>query len=522
MDLIKKNIHMNKLKCKSSLQMTLDNDFNVPDVKPDIEHLVKEQGDIRISDVKAMNGKLIVKGTLAFNVIYVSDDNSRPVYNLSGEIPFDEVINMEEGCSDDNVTVRWELEDLTAGMINSRKLSVKAVVRLNVTVEDIYDQETAVGVESDEDVRYMNKVFPITGIGISKKDTYRVKDEIHIPSNKANIFDIIYNEIDLRNVECRLMDQKFTIKGELPIFIMYIAEGDNIGLEYYETEIPFNGMIDCSGCSEDMIDNISCNILNKSLEIKPDSDGEQRIVDVEVVLDLDIKAYQEDEVEAISDVYSPRKECIPTYRDAVYENLLVKNSSKARIVDRVRVDESKPEMLQICHASGVVKIDEITPVVEGIEVDGVIDVSIMYISSDDEQPLNSMKGILPFNQMIEVKGMKPDCSYDVRPSLEQMSVNMLDSDEIEVKAVLSLNAIVFEKIVEKVMVDLQAEERDIETLQAMPSVIGYVVKPNETLWDIAKKFYTTMEDLQEMNDLDSNTVHSGDKLLILKQIDEVF
>lgn len=522
MDLIKKNIHMNKLKCKSSLQMTLDNDFNVPDVKPDIEHLVKEQGDIRISDVKAMNGKLIVKGTLLFNVIYVSDDNSRPVYNLSGEIPFDEVINMEEGCSEDDVTVRWDLEDLTAGIINSRKLSVKAVVRLNVSIEDIYDQETAVGVESDEDVRYMNKVFPITGIGISKKDTYRVKDEIHIPSNKGNIFDIIYNEVDLRNVECRLMDQKFTLKGEIPIFIMYIAEGDTAGLEYYETELSFNGMIDCGGCNEQMIDNITCSVLNKSLEIKPDSDGEQRIVDVEVVLDLDIKAYQEEEVEAISDVYSPKCECIPTYRDAVYENLLVKNSSKARVTDHIRVDESKPEMLQICHANGCVKMDEINMVEDGLEVEGVIDISIMYISSDDTQPLNSMKGVIPFTQLVEVRGINPDCSYEIKPSLEQMNVAMIDSDEIEIKAVLSLDVIVFQKIVEKIMVDLEAQDLDMEMIQAMPSVTGYIVKPNETLWDIAKKFYTTMEALQEMNELETTNVYPGDKILILKQMDEVF
>ena len=502
--------------------MTLDNDFNVPDVKPDIEHLVKEQGDIRINDVKTMNGKLVVKGTLAFNVIYISDDNSTPVHNLSGEIPFDEVINMEESCSDDDVTVRWDLEDLTAGIINSRKLSVKAVVRLNVTVEDIYDQETAIGVESDEDIRYMNKIFPITGIGVSKKDTYRVKDEIHLPSNKSNIYDIIYNEVDLRNVEYRLMDSKFTVKGELPIFFMYIGEGEDSSLEYYETEIPFNAMIDCGGCSEDMIDNITCNILNKSMEVKPDSDGEQRIVDVEVVLDLDIKAYQEDEVEAISDVYSPKKECLPTYREAIYENLLVKNGSKTRISDRIHVDESRPEMLQICHASGDVKIDDINIVEEGLEVEGVIDVSMLYISADDAKPLNNIKGVLPFTQVIEVKGMSKDCVYDVKPSLEQMSVNMLDSDEIEVKVVLSLSAIVFEKIVEKIMVELDYEDIELEKLQSMPSITGYVVKPNETLWDIAKKFYTTMEALQDMNGLESTTVHAGDKLLILKEMDEVF
>ena len=45
---------MNKLKCKSTLQLTLDDDFNVPDVKPDIDKIIKEQGEIKITDIKAM------------------------------------------------------------------------------------------------------------------------------------------------------------------------------------------------------------------------------------------------------------------------------------------------------------------------------------------------------------------------------------------------------------------------------------------------------------------------------------
>jgi len=47
----------------------------------------------------------------------------------------------------DDVSVSWELEDLTAGMINSRKLSVKAIVALNVRVETLVDAETAADVE---------------------------------------------------------------------------------------------------------------------------------------------------------------------------------------------------------------------------------------------------------------------------------------------------------------------------------------------------------------------------------------
>lgn len=40
--------------------------------------------------------------------------------------------------------VTWQLEDLDAGIINSRKLSIKAIVTLEVKVESLFDTEAAV------------------------------------------------------------------------------------------------------------------------------------------------------------------------------------------------------------------------------------------------------------------------------------------------------------------------------------------------------------------------------------------
>lgn len=513
---------MNKLKCRSSLQLTLDDDFNVPDVKPDIDRIVKEHGEIRINDVKAMNGKLLIKGLLAFNLIYISDD-SHPIHNITGEIPFDEVINMEDSCSDDDATVRWDLEDLSAGLINSRKLSIKSIVRLSVFVEDVYDEETAVGVEQEAaDVQFINKPINLTSIGINKKDVYRIKDEIHLPSNKCNIFDIIYSEVELRNTEYRLNEDKFTIKGEIPIFIMYIGDNEENSLEYFETELPFSGIIDCNGCNDDMIDDITCNIFSKDLQIKPDIDGEERIIDVEVVLNLNIKAYVEESIELLDDVYCTSKELIPVYTDAVFENLIIKNSSKNRLIDRIRVEANQPKILQICRASGDIKVDEVTMVQDGLEVDGIVEVSLLYITADDRAPMNAIKGIIPFSQTIEARGIHKDCSYDIKPYIEQMSIMMLDSEEIEVKIAINLSTIVFDKIHERIIQDITVENLNLEMLQAMPSIIGYIVKPNDNLWKIAKKYYTTVDRIREINDMEADMIRPGDKLLILKQMDEVF
>ncbi len=521
MELLKKNIHMNKLKCKSALQLTLDDDFNVPDIKPDIDRIITQQGDIRIDEIKSMNGKLLIKGELYFNVLYFSQDDARPIHNISGEIPFDEVINMELTCVDDEPIVRWNLEDLSTGLINSRKLSVRSIVSINVSVEDLYDEETGVMVEGPEDVQYISKKIELTDISINKKDTFRIKDEILIPTNKGNIESILFSAVRMNNMEVRLLEDKFSIKGELSVFVLYASDSEENPIEYYETEIPFGGTIDCSGCNEDMIEDITFRILNKNIEVRPDDDGEERIIDLEVILEMNIKVYEIQEPEILCDVYSPCKEIIPVIREAVYENLVVKNNSKYRVADRIRVPDNQPRILQICYSDGDIKIDDIIPSGTELQVEGIIDMNILYISEDDLMPLSSLKGAIPFTQIVEVKGMKPDSSFDIRPNIDQLSVMMLDGDEIEVKAVMNLNTIVFDKVVEPIIADIEMADLDIEKLQSMPGIIGYVVKKNDSLWNIAKKYYTTVDTIMAINDLEDDNIKEGDKLIIMKRVDAV-
>ena len=521
MELIKKNIHMNKLKCKSTLQLTLDDDFNVPDIKPDIDQIITEQGEVKINDIRAMNGKLLVKGALVFNVLYLSDGDQKPVQNIKGEIPFDEVINMDITCADDNPTVKWELEDLTTGLINSRKLSVRAIVGLYVSVEELYDEETAVDVDGPEDVQYINKKIEVTDVAINKKDTFRIKDEIVLPANKGNISSLLYQDIGLSNVEIRLLDDRFTIKGEIPVFVLYVSEDEENPMEYYETEIPFSGTTPCNGCNEDMVEDITVGIISKSMEVKPDSDGEERVLDLEVILELGIKVYEMQEPEILCDVYCPSMEVTPVIQNASYENLVIKNNSKYRVSDRIMVPENQPKILQICHANGVIKLDDITSEDTELMVEGVIEVNILYISEDDSRPMNSIKGVIPFSQIIELKGMKAGSNYEIKPTVDQLSVMMLDGEEIEVKATVNLNTIVFDMISEPIITDIEVAEIDMEKLQSMPGIIGYVVKKGDTLWKIAKKYYTTVDNIMTINNMEDDRIKEGDKLIIMKKVDSI-
>lgn len=49
MELLKKHIHMNRRRGNVTSQMTLDDDFNVPDSMDDVEELIMENGEVKSS-----------------------------------------------------------------------------------------------------------------------------------------------------------------------------------------------------------------------------------------------------------------------------------------------------------------------------------------------------------------------------------------------------------------------------------------------------------------------------------------
>ena len=89
MELLKKNIHMDRIRLKAGTQITLEDDRNIPDVKPDVNTLVYEQGKIKIDEVRPADENVTVKGHLLFNVLYQTGEGEVALASIGGEIHFE-------------------------------------------------------------------------------------------------------------------------------------------------------------------------------------------------------------------------------------------------------------------------------------------------------------------------------------------------------------------------------------------------------------------------------------------------
>lgn len=515
MEIKMQSIHMNRVKCRNALRLTVDDDVNVTDHKPDVRAVIWKTGNVRLNEKKLSGGRLYLKGTLGYHVLYLSEDAERPVQSIRGELGFDESVELPEACGGDNICVRAEIEELHIGLIHSRKLAVRALLGIMVQAEELHDVRAAVSLQEAPTVHTRTKEIPVTSIVADQKDISRLREELFLPSGKESIGELLYWELELRNAEAKAKQDAVEAKGELSLFALWSSDKEGNGLECYETMIPFKTEFEVSGAREGLIDDVVFRLTNENVSVKADEDGEDRLLEAEAVLEAEMKLYEEGEMELLSDLFATDCKLTPVLQEEEYENLLLKNDSRMRVSERLPIAEGMPEILQICRGTVEMKPDVCVRDGESLNLSGVLEANLLYISEEDDKPLQSYHAELPFSHRIEIRGLTPESTYDVRCHVAESSFGMVRSGEAELKAELAFSVIAMEKRKEEMIVDTEREEFDASYLEELPSMVGYTVKAEEKLWDVAKRYHTAPDEVIRLTE-HNGEVREGDVLLIVK------
>lgn len=287
----------------------------------------------------------------------------------------------------------------------------------------------------------------------TKKDTYRIKEEITLPGTKESVGQLLLTDVSSRKLEIRLGQDEMQLKGELLVFCMYLSEDGKA--DWLEQSVPYEGRIECGGVEEGMYYYVHNSLEDTLMDVRMDEDGEMRILGIEGTLNLRMNIYQEEEIELLEDMYSLEQNCGFETREAVYEELLVQNYSKCKVAERLSLPELKDDVLQICHSDGSVQIEHMELVEEGIQIEGILHISFLYLKADDAMPFGGWQGMVPFSYLLECPGMTEDVRYNISYHVEQLSVNLAGSEAVEVKAVLAFDTFMRKPVPMQVITDVE-------------------------------------------------------------------
>ena len=516
MELKKASLHMDQVKCQLNTQITLEEDKNISDRNPDAGRILMEKGRVVIEEVRPATDSLSMKGKLVYEILYSSDDESERLYRIQGEIPWEEKVRAEGMETFDNPQVQADIEDLRSSLINSRKMNIRGLINFCIKAREIQDTEILLDIEDSGNMQIRKEPYSQSVIVADKKDVFRIKEDLELPASLPPIREVLWKYLDLGKWEVKPLEDKIGIQGEVNLFILYESDEEESQTKTYETTIPFSGNLECPDVNSCMVADITPTINYQNLSVRPDYDGEDRMLDVEMVLDIPIQVYEKRDMEQVTDIYGTAMDISPEFSNGTCRVMRDKYQGRVKVTESMKLSASSGKILQVCHMNASAMIEDSEMENDGLHMEGILGVTVFYITDDEHRRYEVLKKDIPFSYMMENLNLSAKSKWKITPMVEQCSAVILDENNIEAKIVIYLDVLI-EDIREMISVtNVRIKPFEDEFVNNTPGMVVYVPSKKENIWNVGKRYCVSQESIREINQLSGDEIERGQKILLVK------
>jgi len=518
MNLIKKNIHMNREKSVANTQIPLEEDINISDKDPDAGRIITQKGTVQIDDMQKENDAVKISGHLNYSVLYLAEDESMKPCFMKGRIPFEETVHMAGLNGTEDVQMKALVEDINVSLINSRKISVQSLVCLQLKAEELYDEELVVDVETTVPMEVQKKNLEITGLTVNMKDLYRIREEITLPADYPGISNILWSDYNLIDMEWKLLEGQLGVSGQLQMFILYESDEQEGEVKVYECMRPINGGLQIPDCHENMIGDITYEVEHIVVEPRADFDKEERIISVDMALHVFIKILEQKTVQVVNDVYGYKEQLEPVRTESFCKNLVGKNTVKKRIQDSIPIMSNFVPVKKVCYTEASLIEEEKRILENEISIQGICKMKALCISEGREHGYVCIEKDIPYEIMVPIKGCTPQDKVAVTVTMDRADASVIKENELEVKGVIKAEVLVFSGTGNSILTAINRVEEDSTSLNEGPAMAVYIAGKNDTLWNVGKQYRVPLEELKENNHLTADHLEPGQKILVVKSM----
>ena len=495
------NICVNHIIGQKTENFVVEGDSIIPDIKPDIIGQISTSGTVCLYKKEITEGKIRIDGGIDTYVMYLADDEKSSVRSVNVNLDFTQIIEMEKVSSGMNLETNVKLKNIECKIINGRKINVKAFLEADVKVTSTEELDIINQINSKE-IQMLNENMNINSfIGGGNVKTY-AKDTIVIDSID-NLAEIMKTDLHILNKDIKISYNKVLAKADLNLKIMYLTDDNRINT--IDSTIPIMGFVDIENVTEDSLCDTKYEI--KNVVLKPNSIEEHSIY-VEVEIEISCRAYKTQEINIIQDLYSPTSNIMFTKKQV---QILQKIESKQSTCN-IREKQVVPEIgsNKIYDVALNVDISKQTLLNDRILFEG--ELNLDYIFDNGNNSVDTKKTKIPFSFNFEYEGINQDSNIETNTEVSMQNFVITEDGSIDVKVDLQFNVVSIKNTIINVIDDInEDEDRNCESY----SLIIYYVKPGDTLWKIAKRFRSTVEEIARINGIENvNQLNVGEQLFI--------
>ena len=501
-DTIKENLCVNKLVATKKEVILVEGDMIVPDSKPDILNTICTSGVVCIYKKEVLEEKVRIDGNINTYIMYMADDSKDKVRGLTTSLDFSESIqiaNCKEGM---NCKLNTKLKSIEAKVINGRKVGIKAAIEIEINIYSNEEVEIVNNVQNAEDIQILKedlKVNSLVGMGDTK---IYAKDTVNI-DNVDNLAEILKADVAIGEKDVKISYNKILTKSEASIKIMYLTEDNRIN--NITAKIPVVGFIDIPNVTEENMCDVDYEI--KNIVLKPNS-AEEHSIYIELEISAAATVYEEKEINLIQDLYSPSENL--TFNKKRITTITNKKTIRETKQVREKVNIEGIENRSIIDVDVVPMIEKENQFNNKINYEGELELRFILSNSDLQVDNRVVK--IPFNYTVEEQCGDDNINRNMEMEITNQDFIVQEGGVVNSNIDITMNLNSYRSANINIIDEIQTDgEREAEDY----SILMYIVKKDDTLWKIAKRFGSTVEDIARINGIeDENKIYPDQKLFI--------
>jgi len=512
-ELNKETVCVSESNINAFSQAYAEADIIVPDVKPDIARVLQIDANAIILNKSCSTDRVTVEGKVSLNILYVGEDGS--VKSIVSSQSFSQLLDAKGALDGMSIELESDVQNIDYNVVNSRKISIKVLIGLDVKVSMPIEVDLVTAVTGDDSLEILHKSINPYSVVVRTEEELSIREKLEIPSGKPSIASILKLDAKVTSKDIKLVSGKLIVKGTLSVTTLYLGEMEENNVQFMEHEIAFTEIVSAQDADEDMTAYMQFDVKDIFYDVDEDSDGDSRVIVLDVVLNACAKVCRAVSLDVIEDVYSVNMPLLVSKDNAKIDRIVADHKAQVTLKDVASMPRDLPEIMQVYNLITKPYLSNTRVENNKIIVEGVIDTHILYLSSNEQSPLHTYKHEQKFSQHIEIDGVDDSMQCDISLDMEHISYNIGMGSEVDLRYILCINATVISQDNINYVTGVAVSEEDILQLKPSCCIRIYFVKKGDRMWDIAKKYRTTIEKIMTANDMTGEMdLISGRQILI--------
>ena len=229
-------------------EQPVDLDLSLPDYCPDVERILKCRICPGITSKNITGDRLDVDGNVTIRIYYL-DSKKQAIRLCEHTSPFSCSFTLKNADAESVCRVRLRTEYLNCRAVSPRKLDIHGAFSVMASVFRCSPKEYCTSIEgSDIQQRLHHETVSVLK-GCSQQQ-FSVSEVLDIGKGKASPESILRSELNVITDDCRAIDDKLMLKGEVILKILYITDIESGSQDIMSFHIPLSQIIDVHGINE--------------------------------------------------------------------------------------------------------------------------------------------------------------------------------------------------------------------------------------------------------------------------------